>query len=129
VNVTFLPPLDQTKANVFKVGQTIPVKVQLANACNGTAVTSGVTASVDVSLRDGSGAEPYELPEIYNGVGDVGSVMRLVDDHYHYNLQTGGGGVSWPSATNRTQDYYRIDVTVRDDLYDLGSAGVNLESR
>jgi PKD repeat protein len=80
----FLAPLNSTGTSNYKVGRTIPAKVQVAD-CNGAPV-DGLTLTVGLTLLgESSGAENEA---VVSSVPDDGNTMRFADAHYIYNLAT-----------------------------------------
>ncbi|HXJ55742.1 MAG TPA: hypothetical protein VNU68_03665, partial [Verrucomicrobiae bacterium] len=82
--------------NYFTSGSRIPHKVKLLD-CAGNDVTDTVGPLVKVRLEVTQRTGTYKVavtstavPVDYNGVGDVGGYMALIDHHFQYNLNTTG---------------------------------------
>jgi hypothetical protein len=130
LHVVFEPQLSGAAGTVnkFTVGRTIPFKVHLLDT-GGQDVTSSANVTVKLAVTaDGDGSSTNLINDLddFNGVGDAGGLMVLVDGHYQFNLQA-----------NRT-DYapggqlYRSLVTVSYDPYPTltaGQASAALQSR
>jgi hypothetical protein len=56
-------------------------------------VTDGAAVTVELSVSAGATGDPIDLINDlsdFNGIGDGGGLMVLVDGHYQFNLQTNG---------------------------------------
>jgi hypothetical protein len=123
LRVVFQPPLaddnvaddintDADVANVFQVKQTIPHQVKLLS-CAGDDVTDSVAVTVRLTVRkrtDSSTAGGTNIVPTYNGVGDSGGLMVLVDHKYKYNLAT--DAADFPTGTLYNLDYFDSIVSV-----------------
>lgn len=82
----FLPPVRSDR--VFKLGSTVPVKFQLADA-NGAYVS---TAAATIALQQYSGEEPLGDPLVAASTSgaDTGNIFRYesIDNQYIFNLST-----------------------------------------
>jgi hypothetical protein len=129
LSLSFLPPVSSTAVNKFKVTQTIPHKVNLAN-CAGTDVTvsqaAGVTVRLGVSPNSSPGTNLINDVSDFTGVGDAGGTMYLTDGHFQYNLKTNtgeyasGGALYTSSVTVAYNDHPSITV---------GSKSATLQSK
>jgi len=105
---------DADVANVFEVKRTIPNKIKVF-ACDGADVTTGVADSVTLRLTvnfrdDGNGGTGTSIVPTFTGVGDVGGVFVLTDDHFHYNQHTDPD--SYPTGTVNDSHYFDNVVTL-----------------
>jgi len=105
---------DADVANVFEVKRTIPNKIKVF-ACDGADVTTGVADSVTLRLTvnfrdDGNGGTGTSIVPTFTGVGDVGGVFVLTDDHFHYNQKTDPD--SYPTGTVNDSHYFDNVVTL-----------------
>lgn len=133
---TWRPPLaGQPVANQIRVGQVVPHKVNLVD-CTGQPITgaSGVTVTLRIQGIDGvTGLVLEEVPEDAQGVGVDGSltsdgIMFFVDDHWHFNVDTGNFG---ENDTLSSDDYYESTVIITDNATGkvLGTNAVTLETK
>jgi hypothetical protein len=143
LQVVFRPPLDDDNiannftpdcadapgtipiVNKFTSGQIVAHKIKLYD-CAGNDVTDTIGPSVkvvlDVTERMGTYQNSVvinDVPETYNGVGDAGSLMQLIDHHFQYNLKTTGYE---PGTINDALKFFRSCVHVE---Y-LSTPGVNV---
>ena len=103
--VAFQKPLEATVDNVIKPGQTVPVKVRPTCGAN---FDSGAVVTLDrIDRVDGTGSTvANETVDDSGSSSDGGSTFRLSDDHYVFNLSTGG----WSSASGAR---FRVVVRIR----------------
>jgi len=101
--------------NKFTPGQTIPHKVKIYD-CAGNDVTTTLGPSLKVILDVTERVGTYDnsvvfndVPETFNGVGDAGSLMELIDHHFQYNLKTTG---YTPGTLNNPNRFFRSCVRV-----------------
>jgi hypothetical protein len=121
--------------NTFTSGQTIPHKVHLLD-CNGNDVTDSIGPSVKVKLDVTERMGTYQsstlyndVPETYNGQGNPGSLMNLIDHHFQYNLVTKGyeaGTIN--SATKFFQSLVTVEYLSNPGIV-VGRENVILESK
>jgi hypothetical protein len=89
--VSFMAPIKDGARNIVKLGNVIPVKIQLLD-CHGNPVlnrtltvwvVSGIIAPEDIVEGD------LTIPASVSAA-DTGNQMRIADDHYMFNLATKG---------------------------------------
>jgi hypothetical protein len=88
---SFLAPIKDGARNIVKLGNVIPVKIQVLD-CNGNAVLNRTLTVLLVSGTDAS--ETWYGDNLTDGTSvssaDTGNQMRIADGHYMYNLATKG---------------------------------------
>jgi len=99
--IGFLPPIVNDGSGLYKLGRTIPVKFQLADA-KGTAVTTAV-ASLTLQMISGNTLDGTPIDATAPGNADVGDLFRFDGSQYIYNLST------MPLSTGTWQLQARLD--------------------
>jgi len=84
--IGFLPPISNDGRGVFKLGSTVPVKFQLADA-NGTLVSTAV-AHLTVQMLSNGTPVGTPIDATAPGNADVGNLFRFDGSQYIYNLST-----------------------------------------
>ena len=101
----FLAPMNANNTSNYKVGRTIPVKLQVTD-CH-AAIVPGLTLTVSLTrLGAGSGVENET---VVASVPDPGNTMRLEGDVYVYNLSTKRSSLN--NGSDLTPGRYRLSVT------------------
>ncbi len=110
-NVSFLysasgfgQPINMNGSSNFKIGSTIPVKLQIFD-CNGDQVT---TLSPTVHLRKIGSADGSVNEVISSSAADSGNTMRHIGDAYMFNLSTKRS--QFNAGQDLTQGRYELRV-------------------
>lgn len=80
----FMEPVSLLKP--FKQGSTVPVKIGFTDASGASVTTAVVRISVYLVDNNLPVGEPIEVEA--TGGADTGSLFKVADDHYQYNLNT-----------------------------------------
>lgn len=108
----FLAPINASgDRSVFRLGSTIPVKIQVLD-CAGALVTT-LVPDIDLTRLDTT-PDGTVNEVVSSSAADSGDDMRWADDHYHYNLSTKRSQFcpsSSCSGGDLTSGTYRITVS------------------
>jgi hypothetical protein len=105
---------EESLVNIFKAGQTVPVKAHLLD-CTGNDVTTTIASSVMVKLtiaevfQSGSSMTTSNIVPAYTGLGDSGGILVLTGNKFQYNLNTSG---YQPGTVSTQNKWFRMLVNV-----------------
>jgi hypothetical protein len=101
---TFLSPLNPTGTNTVKIGQTLPIKIQVNRRSNNASVDDATVVLHATKLTTGANGNPIDIDQSTVGAPDSGIYFNLNQQghFYKYNLRT----------TSLTPGTYRFDAIV-----------------
>jgi hypothetical protein len=102
LGTTLLSPVNADSTSIFKLGSTIPLKINITD-CNGTGV-SGLSPTIKMLMISSNAATTGEIEAISTQPNDTNGLMRdLGNGQYIYNLASG----SLPDSSAK----YKANIT------------------